>query len=209
VVRKKTLSPVANGETAALKTQKKNEGFTLIEIMVSIAILMILILGVGSMLTTSVRVTSYNEDRHLADTLAHGVMERIIDFAAQGSNNFNSLVENNRQGAIPAQPAIPGVRPAIPAEPPGDRLDNDFDGDGVADWGLGGKNIYVYQMLVDDIPVGGQTGLLKQVTIRIYYAAQNPAQPRVDGRRHRNPGGPMPRRYDSPISEISTLIALP
>jgi hypothetical protein len=107
--------------------------------MVSVAILAMLIVGVGSMLTTSIRVTSYNQDRHVADKLAHGVLERIIDFAAQGSDNFESLIENNRPGAIPAQPAIPGVRPAIPAEPPSDRLDNDFDGDGVADWGLGGE----------------------------------------------------------------------
>jgi len=188
---------------------KNNRGITLIEIMVSVAILLMLILGVGTMLTTSVRATNYNEDRHVADKLAEGLMERIIDFAGQGTANFNSLIANNHQGAIPAQPAIPGVRPAIPAEPPSDRLYNDFDGDGAADWGLGNKNIYVYQMLVDDIPVGGQTGLLKQVTMRIYYAAQNPAQPQMDLRKHGNPGGQRPRRYDSPLSEITTYIALP
>ena len=177
--------------------------------MVSIVILMMLMLGVGTMLTTSMRSTAYNEDRHVADKLAEGALERVIDFAAQGEANFNSLIENNHQGAIPAQPAIPGVRPAIPAEPPSDRLYNDFDGDGVADWGLGGKNIYVYQMLVEDIPVGGQTGLLKQITIRIYYARQNPAQAMVDSARHNNPGGPRPRRYDSPLSEATTYVALP
>jgi len=193
-----------------LTTLGNDRGLTLIEVMVSVAILVMLMLGIGAMLTTSIRVTAYNEERHIADELAQGVMERIVDFAAQGSVNFNSLIANNHPGAIPAQPAIPGVRPAIPAEPPSDRLYNDFDGDGVADWGIGGsKNIYVYQMLIDDIPVGGQTGLLKQLTIRIYYAGQNPAQPRVKQNRHRNPGGPMPRRYDSPISELTTYIALP
>jgi len=191
-------------------TLMRNEkGFTLIEVMVSVVILLMLILGVGAMLTTSMRATAYNEDRHVADKLAEGVLERTINFAAQGSTNFAALKENDKPGAIPAQPAIPGVRPAIPAEPPSDRLYNDFDGDGVADWGLGNKNIYVYQMLVKDIPVGGQTGLLKQVTVRIYYAAQNPAQPAVDLNKHANPGGPMPRRYTSPLSEITTYIALP
>ena len=188
---------------------RNNRGFTLVEIMVSVVILVMLMLGVGVMLTTSMRATAYNEDRHVADKLAEGALERIIDFAGQGQAGFNSLVANNHQGAIPAQPAIPGVRPAIPAEPPSDRLYNDFDGDGIADWGLGGKNIYVYQMLVDDIPVGGHTGLLKEITIRIYYARQNPAQAMVDTTRHGNPGGRLPRRYNSPISEVTTYIALP
>jgi len=192
-----------------LTSLRDNKGITLIEIMVSVVILTMLILGVGAMLTTSMRVTSYNEDQHVADKLAEGVMERIIDFTSQGSANFNALIANNHNGAIPAQPAIPGVRPAIPAEPPGNRLSNDFDGDGIADWGLGGKTIYVYQMLVDDIPVGGQTGLLKQVTIRIYYAAQNPGQPNVNLRKHRNPGGPRPIKFGSPLSEVTTYIALP
>ena len=192
-----------------MKAFADDRGITLIETMVSIAILMFLILGVGTMLITSIRATTYNEERHVADKLAQGVMERIVDFARQGSANFNSLVPNNHQGAVPAQPAIPGVRPAIPAEPPSDRLYNDFDGDGVADWGMGSKNIYVYQMLIDDIPVGGQTGLLKQVMIRIYYAGQNPAQPQVHGSKHQNSFGPRPRRYESPLSEITTYISLP
>ncbi len=192
-----------------LNVPRNSKGFTLIEIMVSVVILVMLMLGVGAMLTTSMRVTAYNEDRHVADKFAEGLLEKIIDFAAQGEASFNSLIANNHQGAIPAQPAIPGVRPARPAEPPSDRLYNDFDGDGIADWGLGGKNIYVYQMLVDDIPVGGQTGLLKEITIRIYYARQNPAQAMVDITRHANPGGPRPRRYNSPISEVTTYIALP
>ena len=191
------------------KIVKNEKGLSLIEIMVSIVVLMMLILGVGAMLTTSVRSTAHNEDRHVADKLAEGVLERTIDFATAGGANFAALVANNHQGAISAQPAIPGVRPAIPAEPPSDRLYNDFDGDGVADWGLGGKNIYAYQMLIDDIPVGGQTGLLKQVTIRIYYAGQNPAQSTVDLRKHANPGGQRPRRYASPLSEVTTYIALP
>jgi len=192
-----------------LNTLTNNKGLTLIEIMVSVAILVVLMLGVGMMLTTSMRATVYNEDRHIADKLAEAVLERTIDFAAQGSVSFYALIENNHQGAIPAQPAIPGVRPAIPAEPPSDRLYNDFDGDGVADWGLGSKNLYVYQMLIDDIEVGGRDDLLKQVTIRIYFAAQNADDPDVDQTRHPNPGGQRPRRYESPLAEMTTYIALP
>ena len=186
-----------------------NKGLTLIEIMVSVAILVVLMLGVGMMLTTSMRATVYNEDRHVADKLAEAVLERTINFASQGSVNFYSLIKNNHQGAIPAQPAIPGVRPAIPAEPPSDRLYDDFDGDGVADWGLGSKNIYVYQMLIDDITVGGRDDLLKEVTIRIYFAAQNAGRANVDLTKHPNPGGQRPRRYGSPLSEMTTYIALP
>lgn len=188
---------------------RDDRGLSLIEIMVSIAILSLLVLGIAAMLTVSIRSDTYNQERHLADKLAEGVAERIIDFASQGSANFNALRANNFQGAVPAQPAIPGVRPAIPAEPPSDRLYDDFDGDGVADYGLSSKNMFLYQLLIDDIPVGGQTGLLKQITIRVYYAEQNPAQPGVDLRKHPNPGGQRPRRYGSPLAEISTYIALP
>jgi len=177
--------------------------------MVSLVILLFLVLGIGAALTVSIRSDTYNQERHLADKLAEGVAERITDFASQGSANFNALRANNFQGAMPAQPAIPGVRPAIPAEPPSDRLSDDFDGDGVADYGMSSKNLFVYQLLIDDIPVGGQTGLLKQITIRIYYADQNPAQSGVDLRKHPNPGGQRPRRYGSPLAEISTYIALP
>ena len=192
-----------------MKRSSNNRGLTLIEIMVSVAILTVLILGVGAMLITSIRATTYNEDRHIADRLAAGLMEKIVDFAAQGSVNFNSLVPNNHQGAIPAQPAIPGVRPAIPAEPPSNRLHNDFDGDGVADFGIGSKNIFAYQLLIDDIPVGGQTGLLKEITIRIYYSNQNAGNPGVDSFKHPNPGGALPRRFTSPLAEISTYISVP
>ena len=192
-----------------MDTVRNDHGLTLVEIMISVAILMLLILGIGAMLTTSIRANTYNQERHIADKLAQMVMERIIDFAAQGTVNFNSLVENNHQGAIPAQPAIPGVRPAIPAEPPSDRIYDDFDGDGLADYGMGSKNVYVYQMLIDDIPVGGQTGLLKQLTIRVYYADQNAGNPGVDLSKHPNPGGQRPRRYGSPLSEICTYISLP
>lgn len=193
-----------------MRMTANNRGLTLLEIMVSIAILMLVMVGLASMLVTSIRADTYNQEKHVAEKLAQMVMERIIDFAAQGTANFNALIANNHPGAIPAQPAIPGVRPAIPAEPPGDRLSNDFNGDGVADYGMGSKNLYVYQLLIDDIPVGGQTGLLKQLTVRIYYAnQQNPAQPRVDMRKHRNPGGAVPRRYASPVHEVCTYVALP
>ena len=193
-----------------LNLRRDIQGFTLLEIMVSVVILVALMLGVGASLTTSVRATSYNEDRHIADQLAEGLLEGVIDFAAQGATNFSALVPNDFQGSISEnQPAIPGVRPAIPNEPTSDRLYDDFDGDGTVDWGLGGKNIYVYQMIIGDVPVGGATGFLKQVTIRIYYAQQNPAAATVDPARHNNPGGQLPRRFSSPLADVTTYIALP
>ncbi len=197
------------GREMTMEAVRSEKGLTLIEVVISILILMFLMLGVGAMLTVSMRADTYNQERHLADTQANMVMERIVNFAASGTASFDALVANNFQGAVPAQPAIPGVRPAIPAEPPSDRLYDDFDGDGATDYGFGSKRVYVYQMLIDDIPVGGQTGLLKQITIRIYYAGQNAAQPRVDLRKHPNPGGPRPRRYGSPLAELTTYVARP
>ncbi|GAB4337245.1 MAG: hypothetical protein Kow0099_10550 [Candidatus Abyssubacteria bacterium] len=197
------------GRNMAMNAMRNERGLTLIEVVISMAILMLLVLGVGAMLTISVRSDTYNQERHIADTQANMVLERIVNFAASGTASFDALIANNFQGAVPAQPAIPGVRPAIPAEPPSDRLYNDFDGDGVADYGFGSKNIYVYQMLIDDIPVGGQTGLLKQITIRIYYADQNPGQAAVDLRKHPNPGGLRPRRFGSPLAEVCTYVSRP
>ncbi len=105
-----------------MHVDQNDRGFTLIEVVVSIAVLTLIILGIGAVLTTTIRADTRNQERHLADKLAQGVIERIVDFASQGSANFNALVANNFQGAVPAQPAIPGVRPAIPAEPPSDRF---------------------------------------------------------------------------------------
>ncbi|RJP18973.1 MAG: hypothetical protein C4520_13560 [Candidatus Abyssobacteria bacterium SURF_5] len=192
-----------------MRVVRDERGLTLVEVAVSIVILTLLLLGIGAMLTVSMRSAITNQERHLADSQARMVTERILNFAAMGSANFDALIANNHNGAQPAQPAIPGVRPAIPAEPPNDRLYADFDGDGVADYGIGSKRIFVYQLLIDDIPVGGQTGLLKQITIRIYYADQNPAQARVDTRKHRNPGGPMPRHYTPSLAEVCTYISRP
>jgi hypothetical protein len=193
-----------------VKALRNSKGITMVEIMVSIVILVLLVLVIGVMLTASMRSTTYNEDRHIGDKLAEGLMEKVIEFAGTGANGFGALVPNNFNGAMPNQPAIPAVRQAIPNEPANDRIYNDFNGDGVADWGVGGKRTYVYQMIIDDIPVSGQTGFLKQVTIRIYFADQsNPAQPTVDLRRHRDPGGVSPRRFLSPLSEITTYVSLP
>jgi type II secretory pathway pseudopilin PulG len=191
-------------------SRQNERGFTLIEVLVSVAILMLIILGIAATLTTSIRADTLNQDRHVADKLAQGVLEKIVDFAAQGSANFSAFIANNFNGAMPNQLAITGVRPAILAEPANDRIYNDFNGDGAADYGIGTKTIYVYQLLIDDISVGGQTGLLKRVTVRIYYADQsNPAQARVDLRKHADPGGAFPRRFGSPLSETCTYVALP
>jgi type II secretory pathway pseudopilin PulG len=192
-----------------IKTMRNESGFTLVEVMVTVALLMILILGIGAMVTVSFRADTYNQERHVADKLAQMVLERLINHAAQGSEFFDDLVENNFNHAVPAQPAIPGVRPAIPAEPPSDRIYADFDGDGVADYGFGSKTIYCYQLLIDDIPVGGQDGLLKLLTLRIYYANQTSANPAVDLRKHPNPGGQRPRRFEHPLTEVCTYVALP
>jgi len=188
---------------------KNDRGLTLVEIVVSLSILVLLILSIGAALTNSIRSDTYNQERHIADQLAHGLSERLIDFAAQGTASFNALIANNFNGTMPTQAAIPGVRPSIVNEPANDRLYNDFDGDGVADFGLGSKNIYVYQMLIDDIPIGGQTGFLKQVTIRIYYANQNANPAQVNQVRHPVAGGTVPRRLGAPISEVSTYISVP
>jgi type II secretory pathway pseudopilin PulG len=188
---------------------RDKRGLSLIETVVSLGILMMLLLTVVVMLTTSFRADTRNQERHVAAQLAQRVLERVIDFASQGTASFDALVPNYDQGALPAQPAIPGVRPAIPAEPPGDRISDDFDGDEVSDYGAGTKRIYVYQLLVDDIEVGGQTGLLKEIIVRVYYANQNAANPSVDLRRHPNPGGHRPRRYGAPLAEIATYVASP
>ncbi len=189
---------------------RSNRGLTLIEIVVSVAILMFLVLGVGAMLTTSLRADTYNQDRHIAGNLAAGLTEKIVDYASQGTTQFGNLIQNNFQGAMPGpQQAITGVRPAIAAEPANDRLYNDFDGNGVADFGMSSKSIFVYQLLIDDITVGGATGLLKRITVRIYYANQNSVQPAVDPVKHADPGGLLPRRFGSPLSEITTYIAQP
>lgn len=196
-----------------MKIARNDRGLTLIEIMVSVAVLMILLLGVGATLTTSIRANTYNQEKHLAERLGQGLMEKIFDFAAQGAGNFAILEANNFQGSMPgSQAAITAVRPAIPAEGATDRIYDDFDGDGVADYGSGiggSKNIFVYQLLIDDIQVGASTNLLKQVTIRIYYADQVAGNPGVDLRKHPNPGGNMPRRFGSPLAEITTFISMP
>lgn len=190
---------------------RNERGLTLIEVVISAAILLSVVLTVGVMLTTSIRSDTYNQERHLAGTLAQMVMERNIGFVSMGSAFFDALLENDHNGAVPAQPAIPGVRPAIPAQPPSDRLYDDFDWDDIPDSGPGAKNIYVYQLLIKDIPVSGQTSpaLLKQITVRIYYANQHSATPAVDPARHANPGGPMPRRYGSPLVELCTYVHRP
>jgi len=192
-----------------MRIVRDNRGLTLVEIAVSVSILVLLMVGVGAMLGTSIRADTYNQERHIADRLAQGLMESVLHFAAQGTGNFAILIANNFAGAMPAQAAITGVRPAIPAEPANNRIYDDFNGDGVVDYGQGSKNIYVYQLLIDDIPVGGQTGLLKQVTVRIYYAAQNAGPAQVDLTRHADPGGAMPRRFGSPLAESTTYIAQP
>ena len=187
-----------------------NRGFTLVEIAVSVAILSLLLVGIAAMLGTSIRADTYNQERHIADRLAQGLAERILDFAAQGAaNNFADLIDNDFAGGMPHQDAIPGLRQAIPNEPANDRIYDDFDGDGVVDYGQGSKNIYVYQMLIDDIQVGTRTDLLKEVTIRIYYAVQNAGPAQVDLARHADPGGAMPRRFGSPLAEVCTYISRP
>jgi hypothetical protein len=190
---------------------RNERGLTLIEVVISSVILLMLVLTVGVMLTTSIRSDTYTQERHLADVLAQMIAERNVGFASAGSNFFDALIENDKNGATPAQPAIPGVRPAIPAEPPNDRLYNDFDWDDIPDAGPGSKNIYVYQLLIKDIDVSGphDPALLKRITVRIYYANQNSATPAVDLSKHRNAGGPRPRRYESPLAELCTYVHRP
>jgi type II secretory pathway pseudopilin PulG len=194
-----------------MQTLRNERGLTLLEVVVSMVILMLLILGVGAMLTTTIRADTYTQERHIAGVLAQMIQERCIRSAAMGTVSFEQLQENDFPGAIPAKPAIPGVRPAIPAEPSGDRLFNDFDwdDDGTPDFGPGSKNIYVYQLLVKDIWVVDGVCLLKQINVRIYYANQTAAEPRVDLARHPSPGGPRPRRYGSPLAEVCTYINRP
>jgi hypothetical protein len=67
----------------------------------------------------------------------------------------------------------------------------------------------VYQLLVKDIWVVDGVCLLKQINVRIYYANQTAAEPRVDLARHPSPGGPRPRRYGSPLAEVCTYINRP
>ncbi|MBI5118895.1 prepilin-type N-terminal cleavage/methylation domain-containing protein [Candidatus Poribacteria bacterium] len=205
-----------------METIRNNRGLSLIEVAVSMVILVLLMTGIAAMLTVSIRADTGSQERHIADKLAQQVLERTIDFGKQGgtppNDVFSQLIDNTRPGAIPAQPAIPGVRPAIPAIPPSDHISDDFDGDGVTDRGMAGsKTIYVYQLLINNVAVGGVGGgdnddtttLLKEITVRVYYADQNSAQPQVDQQRHRNPGGQRPRRYDSPLAEITTYLARP
>lgn len=209
------------GNRRPSRARSSQLGFTAIEAAVSATMLAIVVLSVACLLIYESKVSVKNEDWIAAEKLGLRQMEVIRRFASAGVHNFESLVANNLNSAIPVQPAIPGARPTIPAEPAGDRLIHDFDGDGVADWGGTGKLSYVYQLLIDEIPAGNpyvgdvdadgtDEALLKRVMIRLYYADNsNPAEARVDTGRHPDPGGAAPRRYASPLVELTTYISAP
>lgn len=185
---------------------KEERGFSLISLIVLMSILLVVFVG-----ATNAVLIGYIMKKRINDSMeAHRIIRDQLEnlkIWAQIKSNFDNLIENDKWSAIPAQPAIPHVRPAIPAEPPSHRVYTNFDGNIL----INGRAKYAEQFLIKDLltpPNQGNKIIAKRIIIRIYYA--NPQGNYVDTVRHKEPSGSgYIKRFENPLAELSEIIQNP
>jgi type II secretory pathway pseudopilin PulG len=185
---------------------KGEEGYSLISLIIVLTIFLIVFVGAGNAV-----LMGYILRQRIYDSMeAHNIIRDQLESLkiwAQTQENFNDLIENDKWSAIPAQPAIPHVRPAIPAEPPSHRVYTNFIGNVYRN----GRAKYAEQFLIKDFTSregSSQKIIAKRVTIRIYYA--NSSGNYIDTNRHKEPpGSGYIKRFENPLAELVEMIQNP
>jgi len=186
--------------------RRKEGGFSIIGLMVSMTLLLIIIVAIVNSVTIGYFVSKRMKDRLEAQDIARNQLENTKIWA-KVLDNFNNLIENDKWSAIPAQPAIPNVRPAIPAEPPSYRVYTNFIGNIILP---NGRVKYAEQFLIKDLTTQNPSSevVAKKITIRIYYA--NSQGDYVDTNFHKEPpGSGYIKRFENPLAELSEVIERP
>ncbi len=182
------------------------KGFSLISLIIVMSILLIVFTGATNSIIMGYIMKKRIDDRIEAHRIIRDQLENLKVWL-QIRSNFYSLVENDKWAAIPATPAIPHVRPAIPAEPPSQRVYTNFEGNIL----IKGRPKYIEQFLVKDLtpPPPNQNKIIaKRVIIRIYYA--NSQGNYIDTIRHKEPpGSGYIKRFENPLAELSEIIQNP
>lgn len=182
----------------------REKGQSLISLIVLMSILLIVIVGATNAILIGYMLKKRINDNIEAHRIIRDQLENLKIWASV-KGNFDSLIENDKWSAIPAQPAIPNVRPAIPAEPPSQRVYTNFEGNIL----INGRAKYAEQFLVKDfLDQNTNKVLAKRITIRIYYA--NSQGNYIDTARHKEPpGSGYIKRFESPLAELSDIIQNP
>ncbi|MEN2984689.1 MAG: prepilin-type N-terminal cleavage/methylation domain-containing protein [Dictyoglomaceae bacterium] len=185
---------------------KEEKGFSLISLMVLMSILLVVFVGATNAVLMGYIMKKRINDRMEAHRIIRDQLENLKIWA-QVKANFDNLIENDKWAAIPASPAIPHVRPTIPAEPPSQRVYTNFVGNIL----INGRAKYAQQFLIKNLtpPPPNQNKIVaKRITIRIYYA--NSQGDYIDTTRHIEPSGSgYIKRFENPLAELTEIIQNP
>ncbi|MGB9857619.1 MAG: hypothetical protein ACPLKX_05685 [Dictyoglomaceae bacterium] len=183
---------------------KREKGQFLISLIILMSLLLITIVSAINAILIGYMLKKRMNDNIEAHRIIRDQLESLKIWASV-KVNFDALIENDKWSAIPAQPAIPHVRPAIPAEPPSQRVYTDFQGNVL----INGRAKYAEQFLVKDLfDQNNDKILAKKITIRIYYA--NSQGNYIDTTRHKEPpGAGYIKRFENPLAELSDIIQNP
>jgi len=97
------------------------DGFTLVEVMIALVLLMVAMMAVGSMQVTAIRGNAYGKEMQMAIVIGRDLLERVIA-ASYSATTYNNVINGNVKdlpkggvdGSTPTEETVKSKDPANP-----------------------------------------------------------------------------------------------